>query len=176
MPKRRVLIKHESTESELSPPPTDLPDEEPSTIAEPSERARKKRKVKTEPVEVQIQPSVKVKPRRGTAVKEEVVKEEKEAPTSATSASKTKRKAEVAKLDVKPAVGSRGKRKTKEEKQAEAMPLLERTVGQKLFIGAHVSSAGGQSCFIVGKDNRIKSNNTLLSLRGHRTELSLSRS
>lgn len=38
------------------------------------------------------------------------------------------------------------KRKTKEEKEAEAMPLAARTVGHKLFIGAHVSSAGGQSC------------------------------
>lgn len=36
------------------------------------------------------------------------------------------------------------KRKTKEEKEAEAMPLAARTVGHKLFIGAHVSSAGGQ--------------------------------
>jgi AP endonuclease-1 len=35
------------------------------------------------------------------------------------------------------------KRKTKEEKEAEAMPLAARTVGHKLFIGAHVSAAGG---------------------------------
>lgn len=37
------------------------------------------------------------------------------------------------------------KRKTKEEKEAEAMPLAARTVGHKMFVGAHVSSAGGQS-------------------------------
>jgi AP endonuclease-1 len=35
------------------------------------------------------------------------------------------------------------KRKTKEEKEAETMPLAARTVGHKLFIGAHVSAAGG---------------------------------
>ncbi|KAI4755603.1 AP endonuclease [Aureobasidium sp. EXF-3400] len=35
------------------------------------------------------------------------------------------------------------KRKTKEEKEAEAMPLAARTIGHKLFIGAHVSAAGG---------------------------------
>ncbi|KAK4978354.1 DNA-(apurinic or apyrimidinic site) lyase [Elasticomyces elasticus] len=35
------------------------------------------------------------------------------------------------------------KRKTKEEREAEAMPLAARTVGHKMFIGAHVSSAGG---------------------------------
>lgn len=35
------------------------------------------------------------------------------------------------------------KRKTKEEKKAEMVPLATRTTGSKLFIGAHVSSAGG---------------------------------
>ncbi|KAK5016931.1 DNA-(apurinic or apyrimidinic site) lyase [Cryomyces antarcticus] len=34
------------------------------------------------------------------------------------------------------------KRKTKGEKEAEAMPLAARTLGHKMFIGAHVSSAG----------------------------------
>ncbi|KAI9658697.1 MAG: hypothetical protein M1821_002257 [Bathelium mastoideum] len=38
------------------------------------------------------------------------------------------------------------KRKTKEEKEAEAMPLIARTLGQKMFVGAHVSSAGGTFC------------------------------
>jgi outer membrane biosynthesis protein TonB len=41
------------------------------------------------------------------------------------------------------------KRKTKEEKEAEAMPLTARTIGHKLFIGAHVSSAGGQYFFRI---------------------------
>jgi hypothetical protein len=35
------------------------------------------------------------------------------------------------------------KRKTKEEKEAEAMPIAARTIGSKILIGAHVSSAGG---------------------------------
>jgi AP endonuclease-1 len=35
------------------------------------------------------------------------------------------------------------KRKTKEEKEAEAMPIAARTLGSKILIGAHVSSAGG---------------------------------
>lgn len=64
-------------------------------------------------------------------------------------ASKPKRKA--AKKEVKEESGGDDdeekkvtrKRKTKEEKEAEAMPLAARTVGHKLFLGAHVSSAGG---------------------------------
>lgn len=35
------------------------------------------------------------------------------------------------------------KRKTKEEREAEAMPLAPRTISHKIVIGAHVSSAGG---------------------------------
>jgi AP endonuclease-1 len=158
MPKRRALIKHESTESGLSPPPADLLDEVSTIIPEPSEAARKKRKVKTESVEVDFQTPAKVKPQRRTAVKEEIIKQEVEE----SSASKTKRKAPVSDLDVKPATGIKGKRKTKEEKEAEAMPLLERTVGHKLFIGAHVSSAGGQSCFSVHLDSKMKDNTVLL--------------
>lgn len=34
-------------------------------------------------------------------------------------------------------------RKTKEEKEAEAMPLAVRTQGLKMFVGAHVSAAKG---------------------------------
>jgi hypothetical protein len=37
----------------------------------------------------------------------------------------------------------RRKRKTKEEKEAEAMPLAARTVGSRMFVGAHVSIATG---------------------------------
>ena len=35
------------------------------------------------------------------------------------------------------------KRKTKEEKEAEAMPLRARTPGLRMFVGAHVSAAKG---------------------------------
>lgn len=38
---------------------------------------------------------------------------------------------------------TRGKRKTQEEKEAEAMPLAARTSGLRMFIGAHVSIATG---------------------------------
>ena len=38
---------------------------------------------------------------------------------------------------------SRRKRKTKEEKATEAMPIAARTLGLKMYIGAHVSSAKG---------------------------------
>lgn len=36
------------------------------------------------------------------------------------------------------------RRKTKEEKEAEAMPLAGRTNGMRMFVGAHVSSAKGE--------------------------------
>lgn len=39
----------------------------------------------------------------------------------------------------------KGKRKTKEEKEAEAMPLAARSTGLRMFIGAHVSGAKGGS-------------------------------
>lgn len=47
--------------------------------------------------------------------------------------------------DAKPVVEKKvqRKRKTKEEKEAEAMPLAPRTRGHKMFIGAHVSGSGG---------------------------------
>lgn len=35
-------------------------------------------------------------------------------------------------------------KKTKEEKEAEAMPLAPRTQGLRMFVGAHVSAAKGQ--------------------------------
>ncbi len=51
-----------------------------------------------------------------------------------------------------------GKRKTKEEKDAEAMPLAARTVGLNMFIGAHVSIATGvekavTNCVHIGYNN-----------------------
>ncbi|KAF2487477.1 xylose isomerase-like protein [Neohortaea acidophila] len=56
-------------------------------------------------------------------------------------------KKEDSELDTDPAQKKKKKvvrkRKTAEEKQAEAMPLAARTVGHKLYIGAHVSGAGG---------------------------------
>lgn len=54
---------------------------------------------------------------------------------------KTETKA-AATTQKKPAPARRGK-KTKEEKEAEAMPLAPRTKGLKMFVGAHVSAAKG---------------------------------
>ena len=82
----------------------------------------------TEPVELETEELPPKKGRRRKITKYEV-KEEKE---------EIDENGEVVKKKTKQ------KRKTKEEKEAEAMPLAARTVGHKLFIGAHVSSAGGQ--------------------------------
>lgn len=43
----------------------------------------------------------------------------------------------------KKAAPAKRARKTKEEKEAEAMPLAVRTKGLKMFVGAHVSAAKG---------------------------------
>ena len=58
-----------------------------------------------------------------------------------------KKEVTIAKKIAKPIEDSAGKgkrhRKTKEEKEAEAMPLAARTNGLRMFIGAHVSCAKG---------------------------------
>ena len=80
-----------------------------------------------------LKPTSKRQPRKKVEVKEEEIKaKEDEAPATAAVANPAKKK-----------------RKTKEEKEAEAMPLAARTIGHKLFIGAHVSSAGGQYFFRI---------------------------
>ena len=66
------------------------------------------------------------KAQRKTKAKEEVKKEEEEVDEKGASTKKTKRI-----------------RKTKEEKEADAMPLAARTNGLRMFIGAHVSCAKG---------------------------------
>lgn len=52
----------------------------------------------------------------------------------------------VVKTEVASTVQTKPKkaRKTKEEREAEAMPLAPRTQGLKMFVGAHVSAAKGQ--------------------------------
>ena len=52
-------------------------------------------------------------------------------------------------------VKSKRRRKTKEEKDAEMMPLAARTVGLKMYVGAHTSMAGGvenavKNCVHIG--------------------------
>jgi hypothetical protein len=76
--------------------------------------------------------------------------EEVETPRKGTL--KTKRKAVVedkVKVEIEKSQNGetkatiKRKRKTKEEKEADAMPLTARTLGSKIFVGAHVSVAGG---------------------------------
>lgn len=86
---------------------------------------------------------------RGKAqVKTEVVGEIKEevfevrTTTPKKSPKKRKAKQEAAQdQEEKPKV--KRKRKTQEEKDAEAMPIAARTLGSKMYIGAHVSAAKG---------------------------------
>lgn len=78
-----------------------------------------------------------------TEVKEEQEEEEETAPaTKGNRPVKPKAKAlkEEGEEDVKKVTK---KRKTKAEREAEAMPLAARTIGHKMVIGAHVSAAGG---------------------------------
>ncbi|KAF1817883.1 AP endonuclease [Dissoconium aciculare CBS 342.82] len=141
MPKSRSFIKRETKESDLSPPPDGLLDEASSNLPETDSPARKKRRIKTE---IEIEQTVdeshttaNSRPRRQVAVnKKEIFR---------GSDQKKKRKAETSDTEEKVLVGGgvKSKRKTKEEKAAEVMPLLPRTIGHNLFIGAHVSSAGG---------------------------------
>lgn len=133
------------------------------TVASTQKRTTRTRKVKPEPEEEEAASSAEEAPKpapkkRQTKVK--VVKkeeaEEEEELAKPLPKGRARKKAEVkeeepfkeesnAKAVEKPV---KKKRKTKEEKEAEAMPLSARTVGHKLFIGAHVSSAGGQSFHI----------------------------
>jgi hypothetical protein len=124
-------------------------------------RTTRTRKVKTEPEEEAASPSeeppkptAKKRQSKAKVVKEEEAEEENGV-AKALPKGRTRKKSEVKEgadqLDNDDKVAEKPvkkKRKTKEEKEAEAMPLAARTVGHKLFIGAHVSSAGGQ-CFHI---------------------------
>jgi len=129
-----------------------------ATIATQSRTART-RKVKPEPEEEEeasseegIKPTPKKRQTKSKVVKREEAEEEDEKAKplpKGRARKKTQIKGEddavLADSGTKPAgKPAKKKRKTKEEKEAEAMPLSARTVGHKLFIGAHVSSAGGQ--------------------------------
>ncbi|KAF3928211.1 hypothetical protein AA313_de0206774 [Arthrobotrys entomopaga] len=82
--------------------------------------------------------------------------EEEEVSTSVTTVKKAKQGVEIDKISVKKfkttvkVTGKadsqetpKRKRKTKEEKEAEKMPLADRTLSCPFKVGAHVSSAGG---------------------------------
>lgn len=149
MPKRKILESESEEVSDLSPPPADLlePGHQQNGIMEGPLVKRRRTKQTTKP-STDEQEGKKTR-ERNTKV-EHIQAEEVEGVSN--TASRTKGRAKV-KTEVKEEelVGNgeitetkiKRKRKTKEEKEAEAMPLAARTIGHKLFIGAHVSAAGG---------------------------------
>jgi AP endonuclease-1 len=128
-------------------------------LARTSKGRTVKKEVKDEDEdEEDVKPTPKRQPRKKVAVKEEDEEVEAEAIGDLKPAPKKqpRKKAAVKKEtaeadgdDTSIAKPAKAKRKTKEEKEAEAMPLAARTIGHKLFIGAHVSSAGGQYFFRI---------------------------
>lgn len=176
MPKRKLAKERSADESDLTPPPNDLTDgavalakvdgdskqpvKKQKTVAAP-----KKRQVKKEAAEKETEvngsaasPKVASRNRRVKTEQEETQAEDSKPAAPAKRQRKTKVvKEEEEEKEVKAGENSKPaeqkvkkKRKTKEEKEAEAMPLAARTAGHKLFIGAHVSSAGGQSIASIG--------------------------
>ncbi|KAK4614142.1 Apurinic-apyrimidinic endonuclease 1 [Fulvia fulva] len=114
----------------------------------------KKRRTKKESIEATVteeQPAATPKRSRATKVKVEVEEEEEAVEGAAPSLPKRKRKVKE-EIKQEEEVDGNGevvektakkKRKTKEERDAEMIPLASRTLGHRLFIGAHVSAAGG---------------------------------
>jgi len=130
-------------ERDISPPP--------KRRKEKPEKSQLTDSKSTEPVAATTKNKTgKVKSKEVTKVV--AVKVEKKAIVSSKSQSKAvKVEGEIVKAEVHEAgpvkvVKAKPKRKTKEEKAAEAMPLATRTIGAGLRIiaGAHVSAAGGK--------------------------------
>lgn len=170
MPKRKAVQAPIADDSDLSPPPKDL-DEGAAALAnanadlDSTTQPTKKRKtassiVKSETITPTTNGTVATTQKRAVRTRKVKTEPEEEAAFSSEEAprptpKKRQPKAKVVKkeeaeegeelAEEKPV---KKKRKTKEEKEAEAMPLSARTIGHKLFIGAHVSSAGGQSFHI----------------------------
>ncbi|KAI5363695.1 putative AP endonuclease 2, xylose isomerase-like, TIM barrel domain-containing protein [Septoria linicola] len=163
-PKRKAVMQLKREDSELTPPPEDLADAKPVTtkVAVNGSSPGKKRKVKKEVVEggekdKEDTPKKKKAMReRATKVKVEAeVAQEPETDANAgadeTPKSKGKRKAvkKEAKAEDDGEDGDvktvKKKRQSKADKEADLImnPLAARTVGHKLFIGAHVSASGG---------------------------------
>jgi AP endonuclease-1 len=159
MPPKRKVIEESSVDgsSGLSSP---LPEED-QVSQEQKPTAAKKRRIaqatktenKEDEEEAEVKPAPKRQPRKKAAVKAEEEEGGSEEPEDSKPAPKKQPRKKVAVKegtdgadgdDTAVAKPTKTKRKTKEEKEAEAMPLAARTIGHKLFIGAHVSSAGGQ--------------------------------
>ena len=131
MPKRKAVVETKRDVLDVSPQPAGLLEEDSTANGTLAKRSTPKRKgqKRTYVEDEELDHDTKAIPKRTKKRKVEV-EEEKDV------------KAEV-KGDL-PEKTVKRKRKTKEDNQVEAMPLAERTLGHKLFIGAHVSSAGGQ--------------------------------
>lgn len=160
-PKRKAVKQLKREDSELSPPPEDLEDAKSVTAraAVDGSSPGKKRKIKKEAVEEEEREETPKKPARKRASKAKVETEEAgeaNADVGADETPKSKVKRKAVKKEVKTEdEGEDGdvktvkkKRQSKAEKEANLImnPLAARTVGHKLFIGAHVSASGGQSC------------------------------
>lgn len=108
-------------------------------------RSPKRKKItQVNEVEATIrEPSDKKSQRGKTEINEEETVEGEASPSKAKR--KTKVKEEVEQLDEngEPIKKVIRKRKTKEEKEADAMPIATRSNGLRMFIGAHVSCAKG---------------------------------
>lgn len=164
-PRKRKVIEDESSaggssglSSPLSQGDLELKAEEQKPTAAKTARASGGAAIKKEEEEEEeVKPTPKRQPRRKVADISDEEEVEAEEPEDLKSAPKKQPRKKAVKQEAteededntataKPA---KKKRKTKEEKEAEAMPLAARTIGHKLFIGAHVSSAGGQYFFRI---------------------------
>ncbi|KAI9675201.1 MAG: hypothetical protein M1829_003561 [Trizodia sp. TS-e1964] len=99
-----------------------------------------------------------------------VVEELKPARKQRTTSKKIKPAASEDELEVKKDSKSektRAGRKSKEQKEAEAMPLAARTSGLKMFVGAHVSAAKGVQNSVTNSVH-IGGNAFALFLKSHR--------
>ena len=158
MPKRKAVKQLEREDSGLTPPPDGLLDTKPEEPNGPVNRLTTKVE-DTEQEIVENSPKKAVRTRK-TKVKVEAEAEDDDDDDVAAGAEKTpkaKAKGRTAvkkEVQVKEETEGNGdiktvkkKRQSKADKEAEmvANPLSARTIGHKLFIGAHVSASGGQS-------------------------------
>lgn len=110
------------------------------------DRASANAKSKTSEAKVETKETSKtVKKERKTTIED--IEEEEPAPQVKKGTAKRKAATDVGDVEAANQSKSKKKRKTKEDKEAEAMPVAARTaVGtlkRALYIGAHVSAAGG---------------------------------
>lgn len=119
--------------------------------------AIKKQVKEDEDEDEEVKPTPKGQPQKKAAIKANEEEGEADEPEDSKPAPKKQPRKKAVKQEATEEDGdntatakpAKKKRKTKEEKEAEAMPLAARTIGHKLFIGAHVSSAGGQYFFRI---------------------------